>query len=303
MNLEKEVRGLLKGSVCFGEPLSGHTSFRIGGPAEVWAEPEDTEDLANLLKYSSGNRISTFTIGGGNNLLVGDEGVKGITLNLGSSYFKKVEPCRSALTARAGANLARLVEVARANSLGGLEFMTGIPGTVGGAVMMNAGCKGKSLGALISEVRVMDARSGQTYNLRRDQIDFDYRRSGLEGYIILDICLQLERKAGPQIDKSMKRHLKMKRQSQELDFPSAGSVFKNPKGSLLSSGQLIELTGLKGRSVGDAQVSSKHCNFIVNRGNASAKDVMELIEIIRGKVRSDHGLDLELEIKVIGVKS
>lgn len=303
MNLKKEVRRLLKGRVCFDEPLSEHTSFKIGGPAEVWAEPEDLEDLPNLLKYSAKKQIPIFTIGGGSNLLVGDEGTKGIALNLGSDYFTEVEAGGSALMARAGANIARLVEVAVANGLGGLEFMTGIPGTVGGAVMMNAGCKGKSLGALISKVRVIDARSGRIYDLKREEIDFDYRRSGLEGYIILDIYLQLRKRPGLEIDKAMRRYLQMKRQSQELDLPSAGSVFKNPKGSLLSSGQLIELSGLKGRSVGAVQVSSKHCNFIVNRGRATAKDVMGLIEIIRRKVRSDHGIDLELEIKVIGVKS
>jgi len=299
MNLKREIKGLVRGKVFFDEPLSRHTSFRIGGPAEVWVEPEDLEDLIEVVKYSSTNGIPIFVIGGGNNLLVRDEGIRGIIINLSSNYFKRIDSDRDyGLRAFGGANLAELVEVAQKFGLGGLEFMVGIPGTVGGAVMMNAGCYDKSIGELVWEVRALD-REGKVVSLSKEGLNFGYRSSSLGGYIVLEVYLRLEKKAGVEIDKEMGRFREMKAHLDGLDLPNAGSIFKNPDGVTPSSGRLIELSGLKGISFGGAQVWPRHCNFIVNRGDATAKDVLTLIAQIRDKVRSDHGLDLELEIKII----
>lgn len=297
--LGKDIVNLVRGKVFFDEPLSRHTSFRIGGPAEVWVEPEDLEDLIEVVKYSSTNGIPIFVIGGGNNLLVRDEGIRGIIINLSSNYFKRIDPDGDrGLRAFGGANLAELVEVAQKFGLGGLEFMVGIPGTVGGAVMMNAGCYDKSIGELVWEVRALD-REGKVVSLSKEGLNFGYRSSSLGGYIVLEVYLRLEKKAGVEIDKEMGRFREMKAHLDGLDLPNAGSIFKNPDGVAPSSGRLIELSGLKGISFGGAQVWPRHCNFIVNRGDATAKDVLTLIAQIRDKVRSDHGLDLELEIKII----
>lgn len=299
MGLQRDVKGLIKGKVRFNEPLSEHTSFGIGGPAEVWAEPEDLEDLAKLVRYSSTNDVRIFIIGGGNNLLVRDEGIPGITISLTSKNFKRIESGGpTGLRADSGVRIQRLVEVAGDKGLGGLEFMVGIPGTVGGAVMMNAGCFDRSFGDLVRKIGVMD-KNGKVVSLGREEINFGYRSSDLEGFIVLDIFLELKPKASLQIDKAMKRYLQMKRHRGELDLPSAGSIFKNPAGTQLLSGRLIELSGFKGRSCGRAQVWPKHCNFIVNLGGATAKDVVTLIDQIQSKVRSDHGINLELEVKVV----
>lgn len=300
MNLKREIRSLVRGRFCFDEPLSRHTSFRIGGPAEVWVEPEDLEDLIEVVKYSSTNGIQLFVIGGGSNLLVRDEGIRGITVSLSSSYFRRIGTDGDCgLRAFGGATMSELIEVARKNGLGGLEFMVGIPGTVGGAVVMNAGCHGKSIGELVREVRALD-REGKVVSLSKERLNFGYRSSSLGGYIVLEVYLRLNKREMVEIDKEMKRYRRMKAHLDELSQPNAGSIFKNPDGVAPPSGRLIELSGLKGISFGGAQVWPGHCNFIVNRANATAKDVLTLIAQIKDKVRSDHGLDLELEIKIIG---
>lgn len=299
MSLQREVKELIRGEVRFNEALSRHTSLRIGGPAEVWAEPQDLDDLVKLVRYSTEKNIPFFVIGGGNNLLVRDEVIRGIVISLKSECFRRIElegDC--GLRASGGASLLGLVETAKENGLGGLEFMVGIPGTVGGAVAMNAGTRERTFGEVSGEIKVMD-KEGKVFRLFKNEINFGYRTSGLDGYIIVESSLKLEKKPRSEIEKEMDKFLKLRSHIRRLNLPNAGSIFKNPKDSELPSGRLIELSGLGGSSVGSAQVWPEHCSFIVNLGDATSKDVSGLIEMIRTKVKADHSIDLELEVKVI----
>jgi UDP-N-acetylmuramate dehydrogenase len=293
-----KIRRIIKGKVLFDEPMRVHTSFRIGGPAEVWIEPEDLGSLIDLLRFTSAREIPLIIIGGGSNILVKDEGVKGVVINLSAGYFKKIDRDDCGIKVSAGLGLRELLEDMREKELGGLEFMAAIPGTVGGAVMMNAGGRHKTISDLIDKIDLID-KKGKTFRLNREEINFSYRFSGLDDYIILRIYFRLQRKPQDLIDNNINRYNYAKRTYQELGLPSAGSVFKNPQGTYFPSAKLIELSGLKGKTLGGAQVSTKHANFIVNLGGATAEDVLELIKLVKTRVKRDHGVDLELEIKVI----
>ncbi len=299
MSKLQKIKDLVKGRALFGEPLSRHTSFRIGGPADYWVEPEDLEDLKKALKFASDNRLPWKMLGRGTNILVRDEGFPGIIISLRGGYFQKLEFQGEKVMAGAGALLSRLVSEVAQRDLRGLEFAVGIPGTVGGAVAMNAGAEGNSLAEVVGRIEVLNGQ-GKVLTLRKEEIGFRYRGSNLSpDRIILKAELELKKGDRREIENLMNKFRERRNITQPLSEPSAGSIFKNPPGGI-SAGELIEEAHLKGTRVGDAQISSRHANFIVNRGGARAKDVISLVKTIRKVVREGRGLELELEIEVIG---
>jgi len=295
-------RKIVKGEVRPRESLARHSSFRIGGPADIWVEPRDASDLRRVLAFSRERNIPTFVIGNGSNLLVGDNGFRGIVINLGSALFKKIKIAGTRITVGGGYSLPKLVNVACGKGLGGLESMVGIPGTIGGAIYMNAGGYTnpiyRNIGDLVISLKVMDY-SGKVKVLKKEEIPFSYRTSGLDSYIILEAVLGFQKSSSKTLLQSSYKFLNMKKEKQVLDMPSAGCVFKNPKDFQFTCGQMIDMLGLKGKRIGGAEVSEKHANFIINRDCASAKDVTALIDFVRERVMKNYDIPLELEIKVI----
>ena len=299
----------MKGQVLFDEPMSRHTSFRIGGPADYWVEAENLEDLKKNLKFTSDNCLSRKVLGRGTNILVSDEGFRGIIINLRGDYFRKLEFCQEKVIAGSGALLSRLVSEAAQRNLKGLEFAVGIPGTVGGAAVMNAGIRGNSLAETVGRTEVLNGE-GKVLTLEKEEVGFRYRGSNLSSNqpacrvrdadrVILKVELELKKGNRAEIENLMSEFRERKNMTQPLSEPSAGCVFKNPPGRI-SAGELIEEAHLKGIRVGDAQISSQHANFIVNRGQARAKDIIALVERVRKVIRERKGIELELEIEVIG---
>ncbi len=295
-------RGLIKGNIALGEKLGRHTSLRIGGPAAVWAQPRDVKELKRLVIFAAEKRIPIFIMGGGTNVLVRDEGFKGIVINLGASAFRDIRISGTAIKIGAGYSVPALVRLCCDRGLSGLESLIGIPGTVGGAVCMNAGGWSsplyKNIGDYVTSLKVMDRR-GYVKTLRKDALSFGYRSSNLLAYIILEARLELSKEKSAALKSRCSKFLKMKRGKQVLDMPSAGCVFKNPQDSQFTTGQMIDMLGLKGRVIGGAQVSERHANFIINRDRASCKDVLKLVDMIRKKVMDNYNIALELEIKII----
>jgi len=295
-------KNLIRGNVLLGEKLGRHTSFRIGGPAAVWAQPRDVKELKKIVIFAREKRIPTFVIGGGTNVLARDEGFNGIVINLGSSAFRKIRISGTKIKVGAGYGVPALVRSCCAEGLSGLESLVGIPGTVGGAVRINAGGWSsplfKNIGDYVSSLKVMDGK-GNIKTLKKESLSFGYRSSNLLAYIILEADLSLSKKDSAALKSRCSKFLKMKRDKQTLGGLSAGCVFKNPKDSQFTTGQMIDMLGLRGRVMGGAQVSQKHANFIINRGHASSEDVLKLIDMIKKKVMDNYNISLELEIKII----
>ena len=301
----KRVKGIekvIKGKVTFDESLKDKTYFKIGGRTDIWVEPEDAKDLARTLDYLKKEKLPFFLIGNGSNLLAKDEGFKGVIAHLGSPYFKGVDVKKDSIAVGAGFSLSKLVRLCCEKGLGGLESLVGIPGTVGGAIYMNAGGAAspiyKNIGDLVTSLKVMDY-NGNTKNLKKEDIEFGYRRSNLGGYIILEARLKLEKADKAELLSRCSKFLKIKREKQALDAPSAGCIFKNPENSQFTCGQMIDMLGLKGRRMGGAEISAKHANFIINKDRAASGDVLKLIDLVKEKVKANYGIDLELEVKII----
>lgn len=280
----------------FCEPMAFHTTFKIGGPADIWAQPEDADCLKEILGLCCQDNIRVLVVGNGSNLLVKDKGVNACVINLDTPGFKNIKIENDTVTVGSGFNLNKFLNTLADNNLSGLEFLVGIPATVGGALLMNAGTE-KWISDCVQEVSVMDPK-GATSILSRKDLVFRYRGSNLEKYIVLSAKLRLVRSEKSEIHDRMRDYLSEKIKRQELDKPSAGCVFKNPQGD--SAGRLIDVSGLKGKNVGDAFVSTKHANFIINAGNASCDDVLKLMDTVRDIVKKDHEVELEPEIKVVG---
>lgn len=294
-----------KGKIKRNEPLSRHTSYAIGGPADILAWPADRDDLRILLLAIKARNLRYFILGGGTNLLVRDGGFRGVMIALQGIKLIKIErEYRSiggsfaVLYAEAGALLATLVSFAAARGLTGLEFAAGIPGTVGGAICMNAGTSLGEMGDIVESV-VLISPDGELITRSAEDMAFGYRTATVpEGHVVLEVRVVLRRDDKVKIKARMKELLAARKQRQPWGFPNAGSVFKNPQEQ--SAGMLIEGAGLKGKMVGGAQVSEKHANVIVNTGKAKAADVLELIESVTEKVLEVSGVRLEPEIKIIG---
>lgn len=288
----------IKGKISKGEPLKRHTTFRIGGPAKYFVEPLDIDSLRLLVKSARVYKIPILIIGCGSNLLVSDSGVNGLVIKFSSPSFKKIFFCRGTFIAGAGCLLGQVINYSQRHCLSGMEFLTGIPGTVGGALVMNAGIPHKNIGDLVEDIVVMDY-NGKLKALSAREIKFGYRNSNLSKYIVLSARLRLKRKNPEEIKTAIGKYLDSRKNKQELFLPSAGCVFKNHR-TRGPAGKLIDMCGLKGRRIGDACVSEKHANFIVNIGHASAADVSALMGLIKKEVKNRFKITLKPEIKIWG---
>ena len=293
-NVRSVVAGM-RGEVRFKEPLSEWTSFRIGGPADALVLPSDVDDVAQLVRRARAARVRIFVIGG-TNLLVRDGGIRGIVLSLAKMTTIKDEG-HGVLYAEGGAGMPSLIKYAITRSLSGLEWSAGIPGTVAGCAVMNAGTRLGEMKDVLRAVRMVDPY-GRIMDVPATSIKFGYRRTVMPRGIVVGVWLQLRSGVRSAIESIVKEYLRYRRDTQPLALPNAGCVFKNPKPE--TAGQLIESVGLKGAQVGDAQVSEKHANFIINRGHAQAADVLSLIRKIGETVKQRTGITLELELKVVG---
>jgi UDP-N-acetylmuramate dehydrogenase len=289
--------GEIRGEVRFKEPLSFHTSLRIGGPADIFIVPQDVEDIRLALGFADREQLPVEVIGGGNNLLVKDRGIRGVVLRL-EGCLGRAEFHGEEAVAGAGVSLSALIREAAALNLGGLECLIGIPATIGGAVAMNAGTPDGWIGDFISAVYFLHP-DGALGEFKPSAGAFAYRMfASPPGAVLIGARLQLHRRPHLEIQKELKQRLKQKKATQPLALASAGCVWKNPQGDV--AGRLIEKVGLKGKRLNGAEISAKHANFIVNRGGAAAADVLALMDMTRERVRAHFGLALEPEIRIMG---
>ena len=293
-NLEAAVAGL-RGGVTFGASLRPYTSFRIGGPADVLVEPADVEDVRRLARQARAAKVPLFVVGG-TNLLIRDGGVRGIVVSLSNLRAVREEP-DCVLYAEGGVGMPTLIGQAIRRGLSGLEWAAGIPGTVGGCVVMNAGTRLGEMKDSVKAVKLVTMQ-GQVVELPAASIPFQYRSAGLPKGIVVGVWLRLRQGVREEIQKVVRDYLHYRKDTQPLTMHSAGCVFKNPRND--SAGRLLEVAGLKGMRVGDAEVSVKHANFIVNHGQATAADVIELIRTVRRMIKRKTGVRLDLELKIVG---
>ena len=297
--LAAELRRRLspEASLRHNEILARHTTLRVGGPADLYLEPNSESDLEVALKLCSENKLPVFVLGRGSNLVVRDGGFRGLVISLAKAAFSRIEVSAPILRCGAGAKLKAVAVEAKRNGITGLEFLEGIPGSVGGALRMNAGAMGGAMFDVVQSIRVMDLR-GCASERKRGELEVKYR--GCASFrSLLALSAVLEGRAGvrEEIERKM-NEFSRKRWSSQPAAPSAGCMFKNPV--TVPAGKLIEELGLKGTRVGGAVVSVEHGNFLINDGTATARDVLELIELIRQRAHSARGIDLETEVEIIG---
>lgn len=296
--LEKLQNLIGKDKVRAGEPMSMHTTFRIGGPADYFVMPENAQELAAVLRVLKEENIPWFILGNGSNLLVGDKGYRGAVIQLYKN-FDGIEIDGTIIKARAGAMLIRVAKEAGKAGLTGLEFASGIPGTVGGAMVMNAGAYGGEMKDVVTKVTVLTPE-GEIKTLSGEEMDFRYRGSVVElkKYIVLEAEFLLKEGDVSEIQARMEELSAQRKAKQPIEYPSAGSTFKRPEGYF--AGKLIMDAGLRGYRVGGAMVSEKHCGFVINAGGATAADVEQLMKDVSEKVKEKFEVALEPEVKRIG---
>jgi UDP-N-acetylmuramate dehydrogenase len=289
--------GEIRGEVRFKEPLSFHTSLRIGGAADIFIVPQDVEDIRLALSFAEREQLPAEVIGGGNNLLVSDRGFRGVVLKL-EGCLGRAEFHGEEAVAGAGVSLGALIREAAALNLGGLEALVGIPATLGGAVAMNAGTADGTIGDFVSAVYFLHP-DGTLGEFKPGAGSFSYRVfQAPPGAVLIGARLALHRRAHQEVQKEIKQRLKQKKATQPLALASAGSIWKNPGGEMAS--RLVEKVGLRGKRLNGAEISAKHANFIVNRGGARAVDIKALMDITRERVRAHFGIALEPEIRTLG---
>jgi UDP-N-acetylenolpyruvoylglucosamine reductase len=280
-----------------GEPLAKHTTMRVGGPADFYVEPAAEEDLANVVKFCGENEIKFFILGRGSNLLVRDGGFRGVVICLAHLHFSRIEIVGERLYCGAGAKLKNVSVEAKWNNLSGVEFLEGIPGSVGGALRMNAGAMGAWTFGAVESLRFMDY-AGEIYERIAGRVPVEYRACPLlKNHIALGAVFKCKPLSREEIERRMKAYNEKRWESQPA-APSAGCIFKNP--GTIPAGKLVDELGLKGTRVGGAVVSAEHGNFIVNDGNATARNVLELIGIVKAKAKAERGIELHTEVEIIG---
>jgi UDP-N-acetylenolpyruvoylglucosamine reductase len=283
--------------ICHDEPLAKHISLRIGGPADVYVEPASEADLAAVVKFCHERSLPFFVIGRGSNLLVRDGGVRGVVICLAHASFSRIDVAGERLHCGAGAKLKAVAVEAKRNGLSGVEFLEGIPGSVGGALRMNAGAMGGATFDAVESVRLMDF-AGHVRELAPKEMSVEYRRCAvLKTNIALGVVFKCKSAPRGEIEQRMKAFNEKRWESQPT-APSAGCMFKNPP--TIPAGKLIDELGLKGTRVGGAVVSAEHGNFIVNDGQATARDVLELIAILKARAKEARGIELQTEVEIIG---
>lgn len=296
--LAEVLKQKMPGHVFCNEPMKKHTSFKIGGPVDILVQPQDADALAQALAAARDCKVPVTILGNGSNVLVRDKGIRGLVIKIGNA-LKTFRQDGERLYFGAGYSLALASRKAWECGLSGMEFAVGIPGSIGGAVYMNAGAYNGEMKCVVESVRVMDM-AGKAMELTAEDLQFGYRKTSLQqsGYIITEVCLKMQPGDKDAIKAMMDDFSSRRISKQPLELPSAGSMFKRPPGHF--AGTLIEQAGLKGYTVGGAQVSEKHAGFVVNRGSATAADVLQLIADVRRIVMEKAGVELHPEVLVIG---
>ena len=287
--------------ILVNEPMSKHTSFKIGGNADIFIKAKTEEDIKQILKYSEGNNIPLTIVGNGSDLLVKDGGIRGIVIKVDIDIFKieKINEEDYIVTVGAGVKNGYVAQKLLIDEIEGFEFASGIPGSIGGALRMNAGAHGGEMKDIVLETMCMD-KQGNICVLSNEEQEFEYRNSifKLNKYIILSTKLKFKKGIYKEIKEKMDEYANWRKEHQPIEYPSAGSTFK--RGTDFITAKLIDECGLKGYSIGDAEVSTKHAGFVINKGNAKAKEVIDLIEYIKEKVADKFGKEIELEVQIIG---
>ncbi len=304
MEIESQIENLkiAKEKIFYHEPMGKYTTFKIGGPAECLIKIDKMEDLKEILEFAKQKNITMTVIGNGSNLLVSDQGIKGITLMI---KLRKIDIQEKKniiqITVGAGEKLGKLAQICLQKEITGLEELAGIPGTIGGAVRMNAGAYGREMKDIVKSVKCLNYE-GSEKEFTNKELQFDYRSSLFkkEKYIITEVILHLQKGKKQEIKAKMDEFATYRREKQPIEHPNAGSTFK--RGNDFITAKLIDEAGLKGYAIGDAEVSIKHSGFIINKGKATAKDVLALIEYVKEKVYEKFEKQIELEIEVVGEK-
>ncbi len=292
--------GISKENILFDEPMSKHTTFKVGGPAECFIKVDNIQDLRHILKFAKEKHIDMTILGNGSNVLVLDGGIKGIVINI---RFNKIEMInldkKIFASIGAGVKISVFGHLLLKNAITGFEELSGIPGTIGGAIRMNAGAHGKEFKDIVSNVICMDY-DGNIHEFENEDMNFEYRKSMLKEnqYIVLEVRMEFQKGEEAEIREKMEEYVTYRKENQPIEYPSAGSTFK--RGTDFITAKLIDDAGLKGYHIGGAEVSSKHAGFIINKGNATAKDILELIEYVKHKIEEKFNKKIELEIEIMG---
>lgn len=295
MILLDEIKNFFQGTILVNEPMRKYTSMRVGGPADLLIMPANKEDAVQLITYLQKNSIDYIVIGNGTNLLVSDSGVRGVVVNF-SSGLNLIKIENNLVKAEAGIVLARFVDFCIRYRRGGVEKLAGIPGTIGGAIQMNAGAFGSHISDFISEIEIV--KNGEFQKVKKEDANFGYRSSGFANSAIIAASFDLPEGNPDELLQTKTEYLQRRNQTQPVNFPNSGSIFKNPEG--FYAAKLIEEAGLKGTRFGSAQISEKHGNFIINLGDCSANDIIQLINIVRKTIYSKNKIKLMPEIKLVG---
>lgn len=297
-NLEKIIS---KEKIKQNEPMKEHTSLKIGGPAEFFIKVNSVEELKGILQFGKNNKIPITIVGNGSNLLVLDKGIKGIVIkiDLKQIQIKNINEEKVEVTLDSGVPLGLLAQKLLKEKIEGFEELSGIPGTIGGAIVMNAGAHGKEMKDIVTEITAIDY-DGNIHIFTNEQAKLEYRKSLFSSgkYVILQVKISLKEGRQEEIKRKMNEYLQYRKEKQPIEFPSAGSTFK--RGPDFITAKLIDEAGLKGYSIGGAKISEKHAGFVINTGNATAKNVLDLVKYVTDKVYEKFGKKIELEIKVLG---
>lgn len=289
-----------KDNILYNEDMKKHTTFKIGGPAECFIKIKTKEELKEILNIAKENEIPVTILGNGSNILVLDGGIKGITLTIQIEYIDiKQNGEKYKINVGGGYKLSKLAQICLKNEISGFEELSGIPGTIGGAVSMNAGAHGKEMKDIVEKIKCIDI-NGNEKEFSNEEANFEYRKSIFKGnsYIVTEVVLNLEKGKHDEIKAKMDEYSQYRKTKQPIEYPSAGSTFKRGKDYITA--KLIDDAGLKGYSIGDAVVSTKHSGFVINKGNASAKDVLDLVKYIKDTIEEKFNKQIELEIEVVG---
>lgn len=298
LSIIDKLKGIIsEEDILVNEPMANHTSFRIGGPADLLLIPQNRDELLKVLELLRNNNIPYYILGNGTNMIVSDKGIRSVVVKL--TAMRKIELMGETIVSETGTLLSAIANFALDNELTGFEFASGIPGTLGGAITMNAGAYGPEIKDVVTQVEVMD-KKGSLYILGNENMRFSYRSSAiqLDNLIALRAWISLKKGDYKEIKAKMDELNGLRRLKQPLEYPSAGSIFKRPVGHF--AGKLIQDAGLRGYSIGGAQVSEKHCGFIINKGNATAEDVLSLIKHIQDVVKTKFGVELKTEVRIVG---
>ena len=304
LEIEKQLTNLKKiipeENIKINEPMSKHTSFKTGGPAEIYIIGKTLEQIQAVLKYSNQNNIQLYIIGNGSNLLVSDEGIKGIVLKIAVDNIETLESDFGVLVkAGAGVKIMALAQILKKDGITGFEELAGIPGTMGGANYMNAGAYGKELKDIIVSTKAINKETGEIETLKNEEQELNYRSSIFKNrkYIIIETMLNLQKGIPEEIERKMNDFLNQRKEKQPIEYPSAGSTFKRGEGFITA--KLIDECGLKGYQIGGAQISEKHAGFIINKNNATSKDILDLIKYTKKIVFEKFGVQIEEEVEII----